>query len=179
MNYIIPKGTLRLFIGVPIDKHCQQRTNELIKPVRNLSREIRWMSEDNRHLTLVFLGDKLVSEVEILLQQFDKAFQREKHFQYNLSALARFPDPKGRIIALTGDPTRPLVNLFQVTRNLLQQIELEFDQKKFRPESDAVCRRCPDFFPADPLPGPPVMNLIHQRHHRPLSADRFWLPAHR
>ena len=34
--------------------------------------DVRWVPEENRHLTLAFLGDKPVSEVSSLLELFDQ-----------------------------------------------------------------------------------------------------------
>jgi len=123
----------RVFIGIPIDKPSQQQINVLLKPIKDSRRDIRWVAENNRHLTLAFLGSRTISEVDQLFHQFDEAYRQETHFQYSLSSLARFPEPTGRIIALTNMPTAPLDNLFQITLKLLQRNKLEFDRKKFRP----------------------------------------------
>ena len=133
MNYIIPKDMQRIFIGIPVDKRSQQHINGLLETVNNPSRGIRWVRENNRHLTLAFLGDIPVSRVGLLLRQFDKTYQREMCIQYSLSALTRFPNHRGRIIALTGEPTAPLDNIFQITLKLLQENDFEFDQRRFRP----------------------------------------------
>ena len=132
-NHRIPPGTQRVFIGIPIDKHSQQYINELLKPIKDSRRDIRWVPENNRHLTLAFLGDRPISEVENLTRLFDESYQQETRFQYRLSALERFPEPTGRIIALTNEPTEPLDNLFQITLKLLQRNEIEFDRRKSRP----------------------------------------------
>ena len=132
-NHRIPPGTQRVFIGIPIDKHSQQQINELLKPIEDSRRDIRWVPENNRHLTLAFLGDRPISEVKNLTRLFDESYQQESRFQYRLSTLERFPEPTGRIIALTNEATEPLANLFQITLKLLQRNEIEFDRKKFRP----------------------------------------------
>lgn len=129
----IPPGTQRVFIGIPIDKQSQQHINELLKPIRDSRRDIRWVPENNRHLTLAFLGNRPISEVDNLIRQFDESYQQETRFQSRLSTLERFPDPTGRIIALTNEPTEPLDKLFQITLKLLQRNEIEFDRKRFRP----------------------------------------------
>jgi len=133
VNHTIPPGLQRVFIGIHVDKHSQQFINQLLKPIKSSRQDIRWVVENNRHLTLAFLGNIPISEVEILIQLFDETYQQEAQFQYELSTVTRFPDCTGRIIALTGDPTAPLDNLFQATRKLLIRNKLEFDQKEFRP----------------------------------------------
>lgn len=123
----------RVFIGIPIDKQSQQQINELLKPIIDSRRDIRWVVESNRHLTLAFLGNRTHSEVDELLRLFDETYQQKTHFQLRLSALTRFPDPRGRIIALTSEPSGPLDHLFQITLKLFQRNKLEFNRKKFRP----------------------------------------------
>lgn len=123
----------RVFIGIPVDQQAQRHINRLLVPIQNSRQDIRWVAENNRHLTLAFLGNKPINDVENLVGLLDEAYQQEACFQYSLSTLTRFPDAAARIIAVTGIPTAPLDNLFQLTLKLLQRSKLEFDQKKFRP----------------------------------------------
>jgi 2'-5' RNA ligase len=128
-----PPRTQRIFIGIPVDRHSQQHTNELVKPIRRSRQDIRWEPERNRHLTLAFLGNIQIQEVQNLLQMFDEPYRQEKRFQYKLNTLTRFPDSTGRVIALVDDPTAPLEHLFQITLKLLQENNLKPDRKEFRP----------------------------------------------
>lgn len=123
----------RVFIGIPVDGRSQRLINSLLMPVKDSRTDVRWVPESNRHLTLAFMGDIQETRVDSLVRVFDETYQHEPRFQYRLSALARFPDTRGRIIALTGRVAGPLVDLFQLTRELLDKNEIEFDQKKFRP----------------------------------------------
>lgn len=123
----------RIFIAIPIDKHTQQQINELVEPIKGSRQDIRWVAENNRHLSLAFLGDKSIAVVDNLLRSFDETYQQEIQFRYRLSSLTRFPEPGGRIIALTDEPDERLHNLFQITLKLLQRNKIEIDRKKFRP----------------------------------------------
>jgi 2'-5' RNA ligase len=123
----------RVFIGIPVDQHFQQQVNLLLKPMMDSRRDVRWVVDNNRHLTLAFLGNRPKTEVENLLGLFDETYKGKTHFQYRFSKLTRFPGSAGRIIALTGEAGRPLGHLFQLTRRLLQEHGIELERKTFRP----------------------------------------------
>lgn len=123
----------RVFIGIPVDDRCQGPINRLIRPLKIISQDIRWIPEHNRHLTLAFLGSKTKHEIDSLLQAFDETFEQESQIQYCLSALTRFPGPGGRIIAVTGPSDGSLEDIHRTTQNLLKNTGIEFDQKPFRP----------------------------------------------
>jgi len=128
-----PTGLQRVFIGIPVDKQSQRLINKLLKPLKESPTDIRWVPENNRHLTLAFLGDTAKSEIDSLIQTFDTTYQRRSCFHYRLSGLSRFPNASGRIIALSGQPVEPLEEIYQVTRKLLDKNRIDFDQKSFRP----------------------------------------------
>ena len=123
----------RVFIGIPVDAWSQQQINKLLEPVKNSRHDLRWVPENNRHMTLAFLGDIETSVVENLVRLFDEVYRREACFKYRLAMLTRFPNSSGRIIALTGEPTDPLDHLYQITLDFLSGNKVEFDRKRFRP----------------------------------------------
>jgi 2'-5' RNA ligase len=133
MALTTPPAMHKVFIGIPIDKNSQRKINELLGPIKKSLQDVRWVPAGNRHLTLAFIGNIPGSVVKNLSRQFDESYQQEAHFQYNMSSLTRFPDSKGRIIALVDDPARSLNKLFQITLALLQRNNINFCQKKFRP----------------------------------------------
>ena len=122
----------RIFIGIPVDIRAQQHINGLLRPLKESRGDVRWVLEINRHMTLAFLGNVPVAEVDILVGLFDETYRQEKHFRYTFSMLTRFPGSTGRIIALTGEPDRLLDNLFQITMRFLQSNKQSIDRREFR-----------------------------------------------
>ena len=123
----------RVFIGIPVDEQSQQRINHLLIPIKKLHPDIRWEPENNRHLTLAFLGNIPIPEVENLLHLFSEIYQQEPCFEFRLSTMTRFPGPTGRIVALVDDPTEPLHRIFQITRRFLEKNKVQLNLKEFRP----------------------------------------------
>lgn len=123
----------RVFIGIPVDQPAQRRIDELLEPFKNAYRDIRWVAERNRHLTLAFLGDQPPALIENLKRSMDQAYQRETSFQTVFSALARFPDDAGHVVALVREADERLAQLFRITQGLLAQHGLVPEHESFRP----------------------------------------------
>lgn len=123
----------RVFIAVPVDRRLQYQINRVLAPIRRSNRDIRWVAEQNRHLTLAFLGDQPDSLVDALVGSMDEAYRRETRFDAVFSVLARFPDAKGNILALVAGGDDRLAGLFQLTRGLLAQFGLAPEHETFRP----------------------------------------------
>lgn len=132
-EFTIPPGSHRVFIGIPIDENSQREINNLLGPLKSSSKNIRWVPESNRHLTLAFPGNQQAAVVENLVRLFDQTYQQAPRFQYSMSTMTRFPGPEGRIIAIVNDPVRPLDRLFRSTLELLKTNNIEYDQKEFLP----------------------------------------------
>jgi 2'-5' RNA ligase len=123
----------RIFIGVPLDDKAQGAIDSLLGPLRASGQNLRLVPAENRHLTLAFLGDIPGSDAELLAAYFDEAYRLAGRFQYQFSALQRFPNARGRIVALTGAPSETLHHLFELTTDMLKSLALPYDKKKFRP----------------------------------------------
>jgi 2'-5' RNA ligase len=133
MTRSITDKTQRIFIGVPLDTKAQGAIDSLPGPLGARGKSLRVVPAENRHLTLAFLGDIQGSDARFLASVFDAFYDRVKRFHYRFSALRRFPNARGRIVALTGVPSEPLQHLFELTTHQLQALALPYDKKKFRP----------------------------------------------
>lgn len=133
MTGAIGKKVERVFIGIPLDKQAHDAVEVQFAPWQSRYPGIRWVPALNRHLTLAFLGDIPIADVNLLRAEFGEAYRAEKRFSYRFSALRRFPNAGGRIIALTGDVSPPLANLFETTLAMLRRHSLPYDKKRFKP----------------------------------------------
>jgi len=123
----------RVFIGIPVDKPAQSRINDLLSPLKSSIHAVRWVPEQNRHLTLAFLGNRPVGVIEKLTRSMDRAYQQEADFKTGPSSLNRFPNSSGNIIALVFKSDTRLSRLYQVTQELLVANGFGFTRTQFRP----------------------------------------------
>ena len=123
----------RVFFGIPVDKGTQEQINELLSPIKNSLQALRWVPEQNRHLTLAFLGNRRAVVVEKLTRSMDKAYQHETCFMSGPADLSRFPNSSGNIIALVFRADAGLSNLYQVTQEYLVENGFDFNRTQFRP----------------------------------------------
>jgi len=123
----------RIFIGIPVDRPAQQQINELLIPIRKAYKDIHWVPEQNRHLTLAFLGKTPVLVIENLARSMQRAYQQVSVFQSGSATLCRFPGSTGHIVALVLKEDEYLAHLFHITQDFLAENGLVCDRNPFRP----------------------------------------------
>ncbi len=84
--------TIRSFIAVEIDKINKQKISELIAQLKESNADVKWVSEDQMHLTLKFLGnteqDK-IQKVACILKSIADDFSA---FSIKFSNIGAFPN---------------------------------------------------------------------------------------
>ena len=123
----------RVFIGIPVDQQAQSEINELLDPLKSTIHAVRWVPEQNRHLTLAFLGDRPAAVIEKLTRSMDRAYQQETAFETGSSSLSRFPNSSGNIIALVFMSDERLSRIYRVTQEFLVANGFAFSRTQFRP----------------------------------------------
>ena len=123
----------RIFIGIPVDEPAQRQINELLIPVKRTYTNIRWVPQQNRHLTLSFLGDRPASVIENLVRSMHRAYQKVSAFQSGSATLCRFPGSTGNIVALVLKDDKNLAHLYQITQDFLVENGFVRERNPFRP----------------------------------------------
>jgi 2'-5' RNA ligase len=123
----------RVFIGIPLDQQAHAQINDLLAPLKSSIHAARWVPEQNRHLTLAFLGNRPAAVIEKLTRSMDQAYQQETGFETGTSGLNRFPNSSGNIIALVFRSDARLSRLYRVTQEFLVANGFGFNRTQFRP----------------------------------------------
>jgi 2'-5' RNA ligase len=104
---------MRVFIAIQLPEYvklCARRVREQLRPS---GADIKWVEDDNYHITLKFLGEVDQKEIVGISQELAKAAQEIKAFNLALSQPGAFPNfkqPRVLFLGLSGQlgPAREL-----------------------------------------------------------------------
>lgn len=96
---------------------------------------MRWVSPDNAHLTLHFLGDVPPEQAELLKLALPAAVARHQRFRLRTAELGAFPNQKRPRVLWLGlyGPAHRLVTLHSDLQALLRGLNFAFDADQFHP----------------------------------------------
>lgn len=117
----------RLFTGLEIPDDIGQSLSNL----RGGLPGARWISPENYHLTLRFIGDidgMVANEIASTLFRV-----RRRPFELKLQGLSSFGGKKPRAVVACVAPSRPLLELQAEVERLMQRVGLEPEGRKFIP----------------------------------------------
>jgi 2'-5' RNA ligase len=126
---------LRAFIAVEIPIEIRQNIQ---KETAILRREIgglvRWVSAENMHLTLKFLGDISPSSVEFLIQMLRNEAETVSGFSFQLTGLGSFPSlRRPRVIYAGIQAPAGLVALQRGIESASRRLGHEPEERPFSP----------------------------------------------
>ncbi len=83
--------TIRSFIAIPLSAEIQRAARRLIRDLRRDQDGIKWVPEDNLHLTLKFLGDVVDREVHQVCQTIRQVCQATQPLTLTFAGVGGFP----------------------------------------------------------------------------------------
>ena len=93
---------------------------------------VRWVDQENYHITLAFLGEQEESNLERLAEQLDQHITQSE-FVATLSRLSPFPETKPKLMAAMLKKNAGLSALHQQVLSAIKSLDLMFDKRKFIP----------------------------------------------
>jgi RNA 2',3'-cyclic 3'-phosphodiesterase len=126
---------LRAFIALEIPPKVQE---DLYRATSNLRRGtgslIRWVPEENMHLTLKFLGDISPANVEFLTQMIRTEAEACNCFEIRLTGLGIFPNSKRpRVIYIGIQAPAELESLQHAVESGTRRLGYESEDRSFSP----------------------------------------------
>lgn len=126
----------RIFIAINLPKEIKKELKSFQERWKELP--VKWVKEENLHLTLVFLG--YVSDQEILeiFKITEKVAQEHQPFSINLRKITYGPEKKGipRLIWVEGEKSKQLVELQEKLESSIFELptkKLKLENRPFTP----------------------------------------------
>lgn len=126
--------SIRSFIALPIPKETANELGDIAAKMsyQDKSSAVRWVDQENYHITLAFLGEQPESQLETLAEQLDYSIKQHE-FQAVLSHLSPFPESRPKLVAAMLDKNDDLKALHQQVISATNATDLIFDKRKFIP----------------------------------------------
>lgn len=86
------QDTIRAFIAIEIDEAVRGEVSAILADLKRCVADVKWVSPENIHLTLKFLGDVKKDGIEEIKNALKVAASRAGHFNISLSEIGAFPN---------------------------------------------------------------------------------------
>ncbi len=117
---------IRAFIAVEIDLPNKQKISGLISELKKTKADVKWITENQIHITLKFLGNIDEERVQKISDALDHISKNSKTFDVRFSELGAFPNMKRpRVIWIGVEKGGDLLKL------LNKKIEIELEKLGF------------------------------------------------
>lgn len=132
---------MRTFMALPVNLACQQQLTEQLEALRaredlaELWQDIRWISPENYHLTLQFLGQTSEAQLAEIKARLPTWFaDGMSYFEAEIQSLNAFPHPEtGPYLVASLDATLMMQALRRECIDQLKGLGFAKPEKAFRP----------------------------------------------
>jgi len=126
--------TIRSFVALPIARDTANELGDVAAKMsyQDKSGAVRWVDQENYHVTLAFLGEQNEHDLEILAEQLDYHI-RQTEFHALLSHLSPFPETRPKLVAAMLDKSDDIKNVHQQVISAVNSADMPIDKRKFIP----------------------------------------------
>jgi len=125
---------IRSFIALPIPKETANELGDVAAKMsyQDKSGAVRWVDQENYHVTLAFLGEQTESDLESLAEQLDRHIMQPE-FRSVISHLTPFPETRPKLLAAMFGRSPDLKAVHQQVISAIKSVDLGYDKRKFIP----------------------------------------------
>ena len=125
---------MRTFIALPLPQTMSDALGDVAAQLsyQDKSHAVRWVDQNNYHITLAFLGDLSESDLEQLADELDSHLDHMS-FEITLSHLSPFPESRPRLVAAMVEKNDSLIRIQKQVMSAVQACKTDCDRKKFNP----------------------------------------------
>lgn len=125
---------VRSFVALPLPEDLSILLGDEASRIayQDKSNHVRWVDEQNYHVTLAFLGEIELSQIDNLATELDH-FLQPGEVQLELSHLSPFPESSPKLIAAILNKTGSLLSVYEQTKKALYSAGIQIEKRKFMP----------------------------------------------
>jgi 2'-5' RNA ligase len=126
--------TIRTFIALPILSDTANQLGDVAAKMsyQDKSGALRWVDQENYHVTLAFLGEQDEADLETLAEQLDYHIGQIE-FEIVLSHVSPFPETRPKLIAAMLERSEELNSLYKEVMRAVKSTSVLVDKRKFIP----------------------------------------------
>jgi 2'-5' RNA ligase len=107
-------GTIRAFIAIELPLTIQEKLGEVIKRLKSQNiYAVRWVPPHNIHITLKFLGDISISNLQVLTEILVSETSQYPPFEVTIGSLGAFPNLRQPRVLWVGVQAPPILETMQ------------------------------------------------------------------
>lgn len=124
----------RLFFATNISEQTRSLIRAIQSDLHFMKNDIRFVSPQNVHLTLKFLGDVPVKQISQIVTKIESTITSFQNFTYICDGTGVFPNPKRPRVLWLGitDGSENLKQLSSLLNNALKELPLQQEDKEYR-----------------------------------------------
>ena len=125
---------IRSFVALPLPNDFSLLLGDEASRLsyQDKNNNVRWVNEQNYHVTLAFLGDIESSQIDYLATELDHFLQADQ-VQLELSHLSPFPERSPKLIAAILNKTDTLLSVYEQTKKAINSTGIQIEKRKFMP----------------------------------------------
>lgn len=127
--------TLRSFIALELEKEFKKPILEAQQKLKELNLDVKWVEENNLHLTLKFLGKTHASQIDVIKDILRRITADMTIIRTGFTTLGVFPHPKHPNIIWIGlnDERKEISTLEESLENALAPLGFKKENRPFHP----------------------------------------------
>lgn len=146
--------TKRLFIAINLPMELKKQLAVLEQELKYKYCNVKWVTEENFHLTIKFLGEVPVDTFDEVIEGIKAGIEAIESFNISFKKLGVFPKKdKAKVIWLGVDKGKEdVVNLFNKIESALAKVGFKKETKAYKPHLTMGRSREPQFIDIDKFP---------------------------